>query len=80
MQTKSEPFAFLGSLPAILGRPQNHMRKIVSGIVDWCHCRLVSLSKKYTKSKLFGQGQQEPQSIDGTDGHQNTLILLFLLQ
>jgi len=40
----------------------------------------VSLSKKYTKSEPFGQGQQEPQSIDGTDGHQKTLILLFLLQ
>ena len=40
---------------------------------------MVLMGEMCTKSEPFGQGQEEPQSIDGIDGHQNSLILLFLL-
>jgi len=51
------------------------LRKNVSGIVEGSH--LVRNTQK--ANHLVNQGQEEPQSIDGTDGHQNTLILQFLL-
>ncbi len=66
-------FAFLGSLPAILGRPQNEIMKIQSGILEQCNWMRLP-----QKAKLLIQWLRSRRSNSSLMAHQFSLILLFL--